>query len=122
MDKPHKKLDVWKLSMVLSKVTYDVTSGYPDGERFGLVSQMRRTAVSIPGNLAEGAARTSENEFRHFLSITRNSMSEVDTHYDLSRQLGLIEEQVRADVDALMVRIDKMLHALQRSFERPRDR
>jgi four helix bundle protein len=119
MDKPHKKLDVWKLSMVLSKVTYDVTSGFPDAERFGLVSQMRRAAVSIPSNLAEGAARTSENEFRHVLSIARSSLSELDTQYDLSHQLGLIEEKARSDIDTLLVRVDKMLYALQRSFEKP---
>ena len=59
MDKPHKKLDVWKLSMELSRRIYHLTAGYPGEEKFGLISQMRRAAVSIPSNLAEGAARSS---------------------------------------------------------------
>jgi len=61
MDKPHKKLDVWKLSMELSRGIYRLTTGYPSEERFGLVSQMRRAAVSVPSNIAEGAARDSNN-------------------------------------------------------------
>ena len=63
MDKPHKKLDVWNLSMDLARTIYRVTARYPSDEKFGLVSQMRRAAVSIPSNLAEGAARSSDNEF-----------------------------------------------------------
>ena len=115
MDKPHKKLDVWKLSMELSRRIYHLTAGYPGEERFGLVSQMRRAAVSIPSNLAEGAARSSNNEFRNFLSIARSSLSELDTQLDLSRQLGFITEQSRSEVDAVLTRIDKMLYALYRS-------
>jgi four helix bundle protein len=118
MDKPHKKLDVWKLSMELSGVVYRLTATYPSEEKFGLVSQMRRAAVSIPSNLAEGAARSSSNEFRNFLSFARSSLSELDTQLDLSQQLGLITEQVRREVDLLLIRIDKMLYALHRSKRR----
>ena len=112
MDKPHKKLDVWKVSMQLSRTIYRLTTGYPSEKRFGLISQMRRAAVSIPSNLAEGAARSSNNEFRNFLSIARGSLSELDTQLDLSEQLGFITEQSRSEVDRLMTRIDKMLYAL----------
>ena len=112
MDKPQKKLDVWKLSMELSRTIYRLTGSFPIEERFGLVSQMRRAAVSIPSNLAEGAARTSNNEFRNFLSIARSSLSELDTQLDLSQQLGFITEQSRLELDRLLTRIDKMLYGL----------
>lgn len=115
MDKPHKKLDVWKLSMELSKTVYRLTAAFPGEEKFGLVSQMRRAAVSVPSNIAEGAARSSNNEFRNFLSIARSSLSELDTQLDLSQQLGFITEQSRRDIDTLLIRVDKMLYALYRS-------
>lgn len=118
MEKPHKKLDVWKLSMELSRTTYRLTADYPGEERFGLVSQMRRAAVSIPSNLAEGAARSFINEFRNFLSIARGSLSELDTQLDLSQKLGLITETSRSKVDGLLTRIDKMLYALYQSKRR----
>jgi len=118
MDKPHKKLDVWKLSMELSRVVYRLTTGYPSEERFGLVSQMRRAAVSVPSNIAEGAARDSNNEFRHFLSIARSSLSELDTQLDLSQDLGFIAETSRSEIDRLLTRIDKMLYALHQLKKR----
>ena len=118
MDKPHKKLDVWKLSMELSRVVYRLTTGYPSEERFGLVSQMRRAAVSVPSNIAEGAARDSNNELRHFLSIARSSLSELDTQLDLSQDLGFIAETSRSEIDRLLTRIDKMLYALHQLKKR----
>lgn len=115
MDKPHKKLDVWKLSIALSTMVYRLTANFPSAERFGLVSQMRRAAVSIPSNLAEGAARSSDNEFRNFLSIARSSLSELDTQLDLSQELGFITETTRSQIDGLLTRVDKMLYGLYRS-------
>ena len=115
MDKPHKKLDVWKLSMELSMTVYRLTAGYPREERYGLISQMRRAAVSIPSNIAEGAARSSINEFRNFLSIARSSLSELDTQLDLSQQLDFITAKSRFEIDTLLTRVDKMLYALYQS-------
>jgi len=112
MQKPHKNLDVWAVSMELARMVYRLTAAYPDEERFGLVSQMRRAAVSIPSNIAEGAARDSANEFRNFLSIARSSLSELDTQFDLSCDLGFVPEQSRAKVDDLLLRVDRMLYAL----------
>ena len=112
MEKPHKKLDVWRLSMELSRSIYRLTAEYPMEEKFGLVSQMRRAAVSVPSNIAEGAARSSRNEFRNFLSIARSSLSELDTQLDLSEQLGFISRPSRSEIDLLLVRIYKMLYAL----------
>lgn len=118
MDKPHKKLDVWKLSMESAQTVYRLTAGYPTEEKFGLVSQMRRAAVSIPSNIAEGAARSSAKEFRNFLSIARSSLSELDTQLDLSQELGFLGPENRREVDALLIRIDKMLYALHRSTKK----
>jgi four helix bundle protein len=115
MDKPHKKLDVWKLSMQLARTIYRLAASYPREERFGLVSQMRRAAVSVPSNIAEGAARDSTNEFRNFLPIARSSLSELDTQLDLSRDLAFVNEHTRSEIDRLLTRIDKMLYALHRS-------
>jgi len=115
MEKPHKNLDVWRLSMELSRTIYRLTAQYPSEERFGLVSQMRRAAVSIPSNIAEGAARSSRNEFRNFLSIARSSLSELDTQLDLSEQLGFLVPPSRTEIDPLLTRIDKMLYALRES-------
>ena len=101
--------------MELSRMTYHLTASYPGEEKFGLVSQMRRAAVSIPSNLAEGAARSSNNEFRNFLSIARSSLSELDTQLDLSQQLDFITAKSRSEIDTLLTRVDKMLYALYRS-------
>jgi four helix bundle protein len=112
--KPHKNLDVWTLSMELARMVYRLTAAFPNDERFGLVSQMRRAAVSIPSNIAEGAARDSDNEFRNFLSIARSSLSELDTQIDLSYDLGFVPARLRSEVDELLSRVDRMLYALHR--------
>ena len=104
--------------MELSHKVYLLTASFPSEEKFGLVSQMRRAAVSIPSNLAEGAARSSGNEFRNFLSFARSSLSELDTQLDLSLQLGFIPEKVRSEIDLLLTRIDKMLYALHEKKKR----
>ena len=104
--------------MELSRTIYRITAAYPSEEKFGLVSQMRRAAVSIPSNLTEGAARNSNNEFRNFLSIARSSLSELDTQLDLSQQLGFITEKSRSEVGGILARIDKMLYALHEKKKR----
>jgi four helix bundle protein len=75
----HKDLDLWKKSMNLVVLIYDITSKFPSDERFGLTSQMRRAAVSIPSNIAEGAARKGDKEFIQFLMIALGSLSELET-------------------------------------------
>jgi four helix bundle protein len=75
----HKDLDVWKKSMALVVLIYDITSKFSSDERFGLTSQMRRAAVSIPSNIAEGAARKGDKEFIQFLMIALGSLSELET-------------------------------------------
>jgi len=115
MDKPHKKLDVWNVAMELVQMIYLETSGFPKHEVYGLISQIRRAAVSIPSNIAEGAARQTPKEFIHFLHIAQGSLSEVDTQLDVAKNLGFLPDNIRLKLDQLMVRADKMLTALIRS-------
>ena len=75
----HKKLDVWKYSMDLVVHVYKITSNFPKSEVYGLTSQMRRCAVSVPSNIAEGAARNSNKEYNRFLAIALGSLSELET-------------------------------------------
>tara|TARA_R110002012_G_scaffold319389_2_gene539622 strand:+ start:6414 stop:6767 length:354 start_codon:yes stop_codon:yes gene_type:complete len=87
----HKDLDVWKKSMTLTGVVYQLTNELPKSERFGLISQMRRAAVSIPSNIAEGSARKSDKELIQFLMIALGSLSELETQYLLCVQLKFIK-------------------------------
>lgn len=75
----HKEMEVWKRSMDLVECVYSVSQNFPKNEAFGLTSQIRRAAVSIPSNIAEGAARKSNKEFLQFLAISLGSLSEVET-------------------------------------------
>ena len=116
MDKPHKKLNVWKESIELARDVYTLTSRFPSEERFGLTSQMRRAVTSIPCNVAEGAARRSKKEFKNFVGIAQGSLSELDTQFELAVSLNYLR---RNDLDGLeerMLKIDKMLSGLIRSL------
>ena len=85
--RPHENLDVWKLSIELVVDVYECTKGFPADERFGLTSQIRRAAVSIPSNNAEGAARQHDKEFLQFLSIAQGSSSELETELLIAQRL-----------------------------------
>ena len=77
--RPHEKLDVWKMSVEFVVEVYECIKHFPSDEKFGLTSQIRRAAVSIPANIAEGAARQPDKEFFHFLAIAQGSASELET-------------------------------------------
>jgi four helix bundle protein len=117
MEKPHKKLDVWKISMELVKAVYLTTSAFPKQESYGLTSQIQRATVSIPSNIAEGAARQTKKEFINFLHIAQGSLSELDTQLDISMDLGYLGFAERAQLDELLIRVDKMLTAFIRSLK-----
>jgi four helix bundle protein len=87
----HYTLDAWKVSRALVKSIYELTRTFPKEEMFGLTAQIRRSAISIPSNIAEGAARTGEKEFAHFLNIARGSVSELETQLLLASDLGYIK-------------------------------
>jgi len=84
----HENLRAWQYSMDLVEVIYKETGTYPSEERFGLINQLRRAAVSVPSNIAEGGARGSDAEFIRFLYIARGSLSEVQTQLQIASSLG----------------------------------
>ena len=88
MEKPHERLDAWKVSMELVKGVYVLTGDFPRDERFGLTQQMRRAAVSIPSNLAEGSGRNHAREYLQFIGIARGSLAELETQLQLAIMLG----------------------------------
>ncbi len=90
MGKPHEQLEAWKATMQLAKVVYQLTSVFPVEERYGLAQQMRRAAVSVPSNIAEGAGRNGAKEFLNFLGIARGSLAELETQLQLAVMLGFL--------------------------------
>ena len=86
-----RKLKVWTLSMAMARETYEATRSFPSAERYGLQSQMRRASVSVPSNIAEGSSRSTNNDFRRFLTIARGSAFELESQAILSEQIGFME-------------------------------
>lgn len=91
--RPHKNLKVWKKAIELITRIYEITGSFPVDEKFGLISQIRRSAISIPSNIAEGAARNSKKEFIQFLSIAQGSTSELETQLIISNNLGFLKNE-----------------------------
>lgn len=89
----HKELDIWRMSIDFVVNIYKLTKDFPSEEKFGLISQMRRAAVSIPSNIAEGAGRKSNKENIHFLYIALGSIAELDTQLIVAEKLGLCDTQ-----------------------------
>lgn len=114
--RPHERLDVWQDAMSLVEAVYRMTAQFPDSERFGLVSQMRRAAVSVPSNIAEGAARRSTSEYLRFLSIARGSLAELDTQIQIASRLALTTPS--ADVEETLHRTFARLNALLLALEK----
>jgi four helix bundle protein len=107
--KTHKDLEAWKEAMALAKGIYELTRDFPKEETYGLVSQIRRAVVSIPSNLAEGAARNSNKEFIQYLYVSLGSLAELETQLLLSRDLGYPQnEQIKESIE----RVRKLLLGL----------
>jgi four helix bundle protein len=103
----HHELLVWQAGINLVCDVYQLTQGFPKEEKFGLSSQMRRAVVSVPSNIAEGAARSSHKEFLHFLFIARGSLSELETQLIISQRL-----QYCSQVESTMEKIDTIFGLL----------
>jgi len=113
--KTHKDLIVWQKSMSLVTLIYQSTKSFPKEELFGLVSQMRRAAVSIPSNIAEGHGRCSDKELIHFLFISLGSSSELETQLIISNNLGFMAGENFNQLLDLNAEVRKMLVSLVRS-------
>ena len=117
MKRVHHDLVAWQQAMLLVKQVYELTAGFPADERFGLVAQMRRAAVSIPGNIAEGAARRSSHAFSQFLIVARGSLSELDTQFRIAQDLGFCSPQ--AALEMQMDRLFSLLGGLLKNQREP---
>ena len=113
-----KQLQVWQMAMSMVKDIYVAISNFPPEEKYGLAQQLRRSAVSIPSNIAEGSGRGSQKEFAHFLSISLGSAYEVETQLLLSNELGLISEDRLQEIDSKMQQVQKMLFTLIHKFKK----
>ena len=112
----YKDLQVWQKGMELAKLIYKLTCVFPSEEKFGLVSQMRRAAVSIPSNLAEGQARNTTGEFIQFISHAEGSLAELDTQVRLAVSLGHCGESETNEISRLVTELQKMLKGLRRKL------
>jgi len=113
-----KKLDVWKRAIELTDVIYRITKSFPRDEMFGLTSQLRRAAVSIPANIAEGAGRRGRGEYAYHVGIARGSTNEVTALLEISLRQGLVSSNDVEEAELLLVQVGQMLSGLLRSLDR----
>jgi four helix bundle protein len=113
----YKQLEVWQFAMDLAQQCYLATKQFPREELFGLTSQIRRAAVSIPANIAEGQGRAHTKEFLNHLSIARGSLMELETHLMLSQRVGLLEVAELEKLLAASDRISRMLSGLRKALQ-----
>lgn len=115
----YQDLQVWKLAMRFALDVYKETKRLPSDERYGLTSQLRRAAVSIPSNIAEGHGRDSRGELARFGNIALGSLAEVETQLLISRELGYLQRDTTQSLLAQAERIGRMLKGLVRSAKPP---
>jgi four helix bundle protein len=111
-----RDLMVWQRSMQLAKAVYGLTKEFPQDERFGLTSQIRRSAVSIPSNIAEGQGRLNVGEFKQFLGIARGSNYELQTQLELAKAFGFAKCELIESAETLSHEVGKMIYALIESL------
>ena len=113
----YRDLDVWKLSIELAKEIYQVTAKFPPTEMYGLTNQLRRAAISIPSNIAEGQGRNSFKEFKQFLAIALGSLAELETQLIISHEIGYLTLDDYGKLSAALDTIRKMIKALANSLK-----
>ena len=113
----YKDLVVWQKSVDLVTIIFNLTSKFPKAEIYGLSSQMRRAAIAIPSNIAEGYGRRSKKEFRHFITISYGSALELETQLLISKRLKLIDDKDVKISEDLLQEVLKMLNSLIRKLQ-----
>jgi four helix bundle protein len=116
--KPHKRIDVWNKAIDLTIDIYKLSETFPRTELYGLTSQMRRASISIPSNIAEGAARQTKKEFINFLHMAQGSLSELDTQLVIASRLEYISTETYKEIENKIETISKMLTGLIKSLKR----
>ena len=117
-ERPHRKLVLWQKAMDFVAEVYRLSQGFPASERFGIVSQVRRAAVSVPGNIAEGAARRTRRDYVHLLYNARGSLSELDTLFEIAARLGYLDRPRYSKVQEQTEELSRILNALIASLSR----
>jgi len=111
-----KDLEVWKVSIEMVGDVYEITSCFPKHEMFGIINQIRRSAVSIPSNIAEGAGKGTNKDFKKYVAIASGSCNELETQLIISNKLDYISEVDFTMIKEKLTRIQNMLFGLQRSL------
>jgi len=113
----HHDLVAWQVAVDLVSMLYQATEAFPQKEAFGLTAQIRRSAVSVPSNIAEGAARATKKELAHFLTIARGSLSEIDTQLTIAKNLGYLNDD--RELQAVLDRVFGLIGGLLKSVKAP---
>ncbi|MDQ8003624.1 MAG: four helix bundle protein [Pedobacter sp.] len=112
-----KELKIWNKAIDLAVKVYQITANFPADERFGLISQSRRCAVSVPSNISEGAGRNTKGEFKQFLGIANGSSYELQTQMVIAEKLGFLDEAAFTDVIDSIDELQKMNYKLQNALQ-----
>lgn len=113
-----KELKVWQKSVELGKLVYEATAKFPSDEKYGLRSQIQRSAVSIASNIAEGSGRIGTKEFQHFLSIANGSAFELETQLIFAKEFNYINEEIFTKITNLLTEIEKMIYSFYLSLNK----
>ena len=116
MNKPHKKLVAWTKGMDLVEKIYQLTKSFPREELYGLTSQLRRAAISVPSNIAEGAAGRSPIQFKNYLSVALGSLNEMETQLEIARRIGYLDTQAFDDSEAMVDECLAVTYGLRKSL------
>ena len=115
--KPHRNLVAWQSGMDLVSAVYSLTQNFPDSELYGLCGQLRRAALSVPSNIAEGAANRTPSQFANFLANALGSLNEIDTQLELSLRLGFISEVEHLQINGLVDKCLAVTYSLRKSIQ-----
>ncbi len=120
MKRKHHELQVWQEAIDLVKELYRITASFPKEEVYALTSQLRRAAVSVPSNIAEGAARNGDKEFLQFLYISRGSLSEVETQLVIAKELGYLEhvQEIMGKIEKVYALLGGLIQSLRKRSEK----
>ncbi|SHE39621.1 four helix bundle protein [Psychroflexus salarius] len=113
----YKELKIWKKSMDLVENIFQLIANFPDSEKYGLIYQIKRSAISVPSNIAEGAGRNSNKDFSRFLSISKGSLNELNTQLIISYRLNFIDSKVLDQLDDTINEIHKMIYKFNQSLD-----
>ena len=114
----HKKLDVWKMSVSFVTMIYELTRDFPKSEVYGITNQLRRAAVSIPSNIAEGASRDSAKDKKRFYEIAWSSLVEIDTQLEISKRLNYVNTQTNSEY----LHVEEMMNSLFATLTKLKER